>query len=155
MSDDDLKHALAELALAHRDQLGGLLPLLHAVQKQYGFIPEICAVTVAPIFRLSTAEVDGVISFYHQFKRQPQGKHRVQICRAEACQANGCRSLEQFSKDYLQLDFGESSTDGLISLDSVYCLGLCSHGPAVRVDDELFVQVDQDKMKTIIRELSS
>lgn len=155
MSDDELKQALARLAMAHRDQLGGLMPLLHAVQKRYGYIPDICAATVAPIFRLSTAEVDGVISFYHQFKRRPQGKHRVQICRAEACQANGCRSLEQFSKDHLQLDYGESSDDGLISLDSVYCLGLCSHGPAVRVDEELYVQVDNEKMKTIIRELQS
>ncbi|MCV6622172.1 MAG: NAD(P)H-dependent oxidoreductase subunit E [Cellvibrionaceae bacterium] len=152
--NDPIKSRLLELAANFKDELGGVIPLLHQVQKQFGYIPKSCAETVAPLFRLSTAEVEGVISFYHQFKREPQGKHRIQICRAEACQANGCRELEAFSKEYLQLEYGQTSADGLLSLDSVYCLGLCSHGPAVRVDDDLFVEVGTEKLQSIVEGLN-
>ena len=82
--NDPIKSRLLELAANFKDELGGVMPLLHQVQKQFGYIPESCAETVAPLFRLSTAEVEGVISFYHQFKREPQGKHRIQICRGRS-----------------------------------------------------------------------
>lgn len=121
---------------------GGLLPLLHAVQAEWGHIPSWAVGPIASALHLSRAEVHGVITFYHDLRETPAGRHRVEICRAEACQATGARQLEGRARARLGIDFGETTGDGAVTLETVYCLGNCACGPSVRIDDALHARVD-------------
>lgn len=135
------------------DLEGALLPILHCIQDEYGYIPAESVADIAKALNLSRAEVQGVISFYHQFRQQAAGRHRVQICRAEACQAMGSRNLEAHAKDSLGVDFGETTADGAITLDAVYCLGNCACSPSVRIGDEVYARVTETHFDQLISDL--
>lgn len=115
---------------------------LRRVVDQYGYIDDAMIPLLADIYNLSKAEVLGVVSFYHDFRRQPVGRNVIKICRAEACQAVGGRALESHVKGRLQIDFGETTDDGALTLESVYCLGLCACGPAGQVNEQLVGHLD-------------
>jgi formate dehydrogenase subunit gamma len=136
-----------------KHQPGALLPVLHAVQEQFGYIPPTMVPVIARGLNLSRADVHGVITFYHQFRTVPPGRHIVQLCRAEACQAMGSRQLEAYARARLGVDFGETTADGAITLQSVYCLGNCACPPSVRVDDTIHARVDAVKLDTLFAEL--
>lgn len=137
---------------ANRDRPGGLLPLLHAVQDTVGYVPPDAVPPIAHALNLSRAEVHGVISFYHHFRTHPPGRHTMQICRAEACQSLGARALEAHAKKTLGIDFHETTADGAITLEAVYCLGNCACGPSVLVDaDELHARVTPDAFDALVR----
>ena len=133
---------------------GGLLPALHAVQANLGYIPEASVPQIAHTFNISRAEVHGVISFYHDFRTEPCGAHRVQICRAEACQARGARALEAHACNALGVAMGDTSADGMIFLDAVYCLGNCACGPSVRIGDEIYARVDSTRFDQLLADLA-
>ena len=114
---------------------GPLLPVLHAVQDRFGHVPPEAVAPVAAALNLSRAEVHGVISFYEFFRVQPAGKKTVYICRAEACQAMGSAQLEAHAKASLDIDYHQTTADGSVSLEPVYCLGNCACSPSVMVDD--------------------
>ncbi len=143
----------------HRSRLGPLLPILHAVQDALGYIPSDAVAMIAYELNHSRAEVHGVISFYHDFRTVPAGRHIVRICRAEACQARGARVLEAHAKKILGIDFGETTADGTITLEAVYCLGNCGCGPSVLVDtDELHANVTAERFEVLVnkvREITS
>lgn len=147
------QQTIATLVDQYRDLPGGLLPLLHAVQAEIGYVPDSAVATIAKELNLSRAEVHGVISFYHDFKTQPVGRNRVQICRAEACQSMGSRQLESYAKQRLGIDYHQTTDDGNISLEPVYCLGNCACSPSVRVNDDVFARVDQDRFDQLIADL--
>lgn len=132
---------------------GRLLPVLHAVQAEFGYIPPGAVPCIAKRLNLSRAEVHGVISFYHDFRNEPAGVHTVQICRAEACQAMGSRQLEAHAKSSLGIGFGETTDDGLITLEPVYCLGNCACAPSVRIGDHVHARVDIQRFDTLINSL--
>ena len=94
-----------------------------------------------------------MISFYHDFRTQPGGRHTLQICRAEACQAMGSRVLEAHAKDALGVDFGGTTADGAITLEPVYCLGNCACSPSVRIDDNVYARVDPSRLDELLAEL--
>ena len=119
---------------AHRDLPGALMPILHAVQETLGYVPPDSLALIAHELNLTRAEVHGVVSFYHHFRNTPPGRHIVRICRAEACQALGARALEAHAKESLGIDFHETTSDGAITLEPVYCLGNCGCGPSVLID---------------------
>jgi formate dehydrogenase subunit gamma len=121
---------------ANRERPGALLPVLHGIQEAVGYVPEDAVSLIAHDLNLSRAEVHGVISFYHHFRTHAPGRHVVRICRAEACQSLGARALEAHAKKTLGIDFHETTKDGAITLEAVYCLGNCGCGPSVLVDDE-------------------
>ena len=123
---------------------GALLPLLHAIQSDLGYVPDSAVPIIAKGLNLSRAEVHGVISFYHDFKTTPVGRHTVQVCRAEACQSMGSRQLEAHAKQTLGIDYGETTADGAVTLEPVYCLGNCACSPSVRIDDAIYARVDTD-----------
>ncbi|MBT5105196.1 MAG: formate dehydrogenase subunit gamma [Porticoccaceae bacterium] len=123
---------------------GALLPLLHAIQSDLGYVPDSAVPIIAKGLNLSRAEVHGVISFYHDFKTTPVGRHTVQVCRAEACQSMGSRQLEAHAKQALGIDYGETTADGAVTLEPVYCLGNCACSPSVRIDDAIYARVDTD-----------
>ena len=135
-----------------KDMPGALLPVLHGIQEALGYIPEDAVPLIAHELNLSRAEVHGVISFYHHFRTQRAGRHVVQICRAEACQALGARALEAHAKKTLGVDFHETTEDGAITLEAVYCLGNCGCGPSVLVDDdELHARMTPDTFDALVR----
>jgi formate dehydrogenase subunit gamma len=137
---------------AHRHMPGALLPVLHAIQNDLGYVPEEAYPQIAHALALSVAEVHGVVTFYHHFRRHPVGKHVLQICRAESCQAMGAEQLEAHVKSTLGIDFHQTTADGAITLEPVYCLGNCACSPAVLMDEELHGRVDSQKINTIIDE---
>ncbi len=134
---------------------GGLLPLLHAVKQRLKCVPDSVVDPIAKGFNLSRAEVHGVISFYHDFNTHPGGHHTVQICRAEACQSMGSRHIESHAKQSLGIDYGETTADGLITLEPVYCLGNCACSPSVRIDDDIHARVDQSRFDQLMTELTT
>ena len=150
--------SVAEIVAAsireYRDVPGGLLPLLHAIQAAAGYIPGDAVPQVASAMRLSRAEVHGVISFYHDFRSAPAGRHLLQICRAESCQAMGARALETHAKASLGIDYGGTTADGSISLEPVYCLGVCACSPSVRLDDEVHARVDPARLDQLLARLA-
>ena len=150
MKDDPL----ADLLEQYRDVPGGLLPLLHRLQGERGHIPPDAVPLIAKTLNLSRAEVHGVISFYHDFRTEPAGRHTVQICRAEACQAMGARDLETHAKAVLGIDYGQTTADGAITLEPVYCLGNCACSPSVRVDDAVHARVDTGRFDALVAGLS-
>jgi formate dehydrogenase subunit gamma len=129
---------------------GGLLPLLHEVQAGLGFIPKDMVSDIARGMGLSRAEVHGVIGFYHDFHDQPRGRTKISVCRAEACQAMGSRQLEAHVKSRLGIDFGGTTEDGRFSLEPVYCLGNCACSPSIRIGDDVFARVDEDRFDELL-----
>jgi formate dehydrogenase subunit gamma len=134
---------------------GGLLPLLHAVQEALGFIPASAVPLVAEAMNLSRAEVHGVITYYHFFRSKAPGKHVVQVCRAEACQACGGEQLLADIEQALGCKLHETSADGLYSLEPVYCLGLCASSPAMQIDDKMHVRMTEAKFSAVVAKLGS
>lgn len=130
-----------------------LLPLLHRIQSDFKHIPEGALALIASHLNLSRAEVHGVISFYHDFTETPVGKHHIQICCAEACQALGSRSLELYAQSSLGLDFGNTTVSGEISMSPVYCLGNCACGPSVRINDDVYGRVDLKRFDQLLEDI--
>jgi formate dehydrogenase subunit gamma len=137
----------------HRGRPGPLLCVLHAVQDALGYIPPGSVPFIAEGLNLSRAEVHGVISFYHEFRSAPAGRHTVQICRAEACQAMGARQLERHAQTALAIGYGETTADGSITLEPVYCLGNCACSPSVRIDDAVFARVTPQRFDALLADL--
>lgn len=128
---------------------GALLPILHGIQDALGCIPPEAVPEIARELNLSRAEVHGVVSFYHDFRASPQGRHLVRVCRAEACQAMGGAALEAHAKARLGVDFHDTSADGF-ALEPVYCLGQCACSPAVMIDGEVYGRVTQARFDQLI-----
>jgi formate dehydrogenase subunit gamma len=120
---------------------GALLPILHALQEEFGYIDDGMIPLVAEALNISHAEVHGVISFYHDFRRAPAGRHVLQICRAESCQSMGCNPLIEHVEKRLGVSLGETTADGNFTLRPVYCLGNCALSPAVMLDGQPYGRV--------------
>ena len=146
----ETERLLAQLLCQYETTPGGLLPLLQAVQEDLGYIPPESVPGIAQVMNLSAAEVHGVISFYHDLKTVPGGRHTLQVCAAESCQAAGGRALEQLAKETLGIEFGETTADGAVTLEKVYCLGNCACSPSVRIDNETYARLDTARLKTLI-----
>ncbi len=146
---------IVQIVQSMRDMPGPLLPVLHEVQNQLGYVPDEVVPIIARELNLSRADVHGVISFYHHFASQPRGRHIVEVCRAESCQAVGGRSLEAFAKAKLGLDWYETSKDGQFTLEPVYCLGNCACSPAVRVGKQIFGRVSQQQFDELVEQLGN
>lgn len=129
---------------------GALLPILHAVQEVIGYVPKDGVPLIARALNLSLAEVHGVLSFYHYFRKVPGGRHVVHLCRAEACQAVGAVALETHAKRSLGIDFHGTTADGSVTLEPVYCLGNCALGPSVLIDDKLQGRVSPRRFDELI-----
>ncbi|MFI0473442.1 formate dehydrogenase subunit gamma [Halomonas sp. HMF6819] len=140
-------------ALKHKP--GALLPILHALQDRFGFIPTDAIPLIAASLQQTRAEIHGVISFYHHFRTTPPGRHVVRICRAEACQSVGARALEAHAKARLGVDYHQTTPDREITLEAVYCLGNCACGPSIRVDDQVRGRVTEEAFDELLDELQT
>ena len=119
---------------AHATQQGGSLPILLEMQAVFGCVPIAAEPLVAAALNLTRAEVHGIVSFYHDFRRTAPGRHRLQLCRAEACQAVGGDALGAHVREALAVDWHGTTADGALTLDPVFCLGLCATGPSALLD---------------------
>ncbi|MFT5208349.1 MAG: formate dehydrogenase subunit gamma [Flavobacterium sp.] len=150
---DETKRSIELIIEGLIDKPGALLPILHEIQNQLGYVPQNATPILARKLNLSRAEVHGVISFYHHFSSKPRGKHIIEVCRAESCQSVGGRDLEQYAKDKLKLDWYETSLDGQFTLEPVYCLGNCACSPAVRVGKKILGRVDTQRFDQLLVDL--
>lgn len=154
MSPDLIKQQTAQLIEPLASMPGALLPILHALQDEFGYVPDESVSVVAKALNLSRAEVHGVITFYHHFRRTPGGRRTLYVCRSEACQAVGGRRIEEHVKTRLGVDWHETSFDGQITLEPVYCLGNCACAPAVMLDEQVVGRVTPESIDALIAELS-
>jgi formate dehydrogenase subunit gamma len=154
-SAESLQELVDSTVEFHRGKIGALLPVLHSVQDKLGYIPRQAVSLIASALSLSRAEIHGVMSFYHDFRSKPVGEHIVHLCRAEACQAMGARGLEQHARERLGIDYGETTPDGLFTLEPVYCLGNCACSPSIRIGDEIHARVSSAKFDELIARLEA
>ena len=153
--------SVTQAALArHAAEPGALLPILHEVQDALGHIPRDVVPQIAEGLNLSRAEVHGVVTYYHHFRAEAPGRHVVQVCRAEACQAMGSDALMAHAEHALGCPthgghggHGSTSADGRYTLNPVYCLGLCASSPAVVVNDKLHARMTPAKFDKIVNAL--
>jgi formate dehydrogenase subunit gamma len=147
----DADHAAALIAQErHRD--GALLPILHALQNAFGCVPEAAVPMIAEALNLSRAEVHGVVTFYHDFRRAPAGRHVLKLCQAEACQAAGSDALAARAKTRLGIALGETTPDQRVTLEPVYCLGLCATAPSAILDGRVVGRLDAARLDALLAE---
>jgi formate dehydrogenase subunit gamma len=144
----------AEVIARHADGQGSLLPMLHALQEAFGCIPDAAIRQVAQALNLSRAEVYGTLSFYHDFRRTPPGRHVVKLCQAEACQSMGCRTLAEHVQERLGVGLGETTPDGRVTVEAVYCLGLCATAPSAMVDGQVVGRLTPARVDALLERLA-
>jgi NADH-quinone oxidoreductase subunit E len=135
-----------------RKQHGALIPLLQSAQDSYGYIPEKAIHYISELVNIPAADIYGVITFYSQFRLKPLGQYVVRICEGTACHVNGAKNILKVLQNELGIGVGETSDDGLFSLQSVACLGCCSLAPVIMINDETYGNLDADKLKRVIRQ---
>lgn len=145
--------AVASVLEQHRDRPGALLPILHGIQHALGYVPPEAVETIAKSLNLSRAEVHGVVTFYHEFRSTPPGKHVIKLCRAESCQAVGADALIAHAQQRLGIELHHTRADGTVTLEPIYCLGNCALSPAMMVDDEIHGVVTPQKFDAVVRDL--
>ena len=148
-----LAHLNAIIA-RHQDREGPLLPILHDVQAHWGMVPEAAQPVIARALGLTRAEVYGVVSFYHDFREQPAGRHVLRLCRAESCKSMGADALADQVRAALGIDWHETTADGRITLEPVFCLGLCSCSPSAEIDGKLMGRATAERIATATRALA-
>ena len=136
----------AEIIAAHTDQEGATLPILHALQEVFGCVPAAAVPMVAAALNLTRAEVHGVVSFYHDFRSAPPGRHVLRLCRAEACQSLGADAVASHVRERLGVDWHDTTADGAVTLQPVFCLGLCAVGPSALLDGVPLARLDDARI---------
>jgi len=134
---------------------GPLLPILNGILREYGYVPREVVPTIAEALNLSRADVFGVVSFYHDYREEAPGRHVLKLCRAEACQSMGGEAVAEKLQQLLGVRFGETSIDGSVTLEPVYCLGLCACAPSAMLDGEVIGRLDDAKAADIVAEVRS
>ena len=150
----DASLRIAEILNDLKGLEGALLPILHAVQAEFGHVPQHALPQIAKALNISRAEVHGVMSFYHDFRAAPAGRHLVKLCRAEACQAMGADRVAAHAKAALGVDFHATTPDKKVTLEPVFCLGLCACGPAAIIDGALHGRVDEVLLDALLAALT-
>ncbi len=144
----------ARLIIAeHLSLEGPLLPILHAMNEEFGFVSDEAVPLIAEALNLTRAEVHGVLTFYHDFRRHPGGRHTLKICRAEACQSLGSEGVARGLLAKLGVDWHGTTKDGEITVQPVYCLGLCANGPSALLDDHPIARLDKERLADAIEEV--
>jgi len=142
----------AEIISEHAGIEGATLVILHALQEAFGYVPEPAIPMVASALNLSRAEVHGVFTFYHDFRKQPAGRHVLKLCRAEACQAAGGDALAARAEARLGISIGDTTPDERVTLEPIYCLGLCATAPSAMLDGRLVGRLDEKRIDALIAE---
>lgn len=150
---EDVLSRTSSVIDGHRSIEGPLLPILHALQAEFGFVPSESLPVVAEALNLSRAEVHGVMTFYHDYRSAPAGRHVLKLCQAEACQSMGSDRVAAQVKQALGVGFHETTDDGAVTLEPVYCLGLCACAPAAMLDGDVIGRIDAAAVAEIVAEV--
>jgi formate dehydrogenase subunit gamma len=134
---------------------GPLLPILHGIQEEFGFVPAETLPVVAEALNISRAEIHGVASFYHDYRAQPAGKHVLKLCRAEACQAMGAEKIAAQVQAALGIGFGQTARDNSVTLEPVFCLGLCATAPAAMLDGRVIGRLTPERAEKLVGEVAA
>lgn len=134
---------------------GPLMPMLHAVQETFGHVPDAVVPMLAELLNVSRAEVHGVVTFYHDFRHEPAGQHVLKLCRAEACQAAGGDALAAHAEHKLGCKLGETTADGRVTVEPIYCLGLCATAPSAMLDGRIVARLNERRLDALIAEAQS
>ncbi len=155
MSNHDAWHLseATEIVGSFAGQKGSTLPILHALQSRFGYVDKSIVPIIADALNLSRAEIHGTISFYHEFRGHAPGRHVLKLCRAEACQSRSAVALHAHVKKTLDVDWHGTTSDGTITLEPVFCLGLCANAPAAMVDEEPVGELDIASVDELIAEV--
>ncbi len=137
----------------HAGREGALLPILHDIQTTFGYVPAPAVPIIAHALNLTRAEVHGVVTFYHDFREKPAGRHVLKLCRAEACQSVNGEHLAQQVLDRFNLEWGGTTPDGRLTVEATYCLGLCASGPSAMLDGEPMARLTSASIDDIAREV--
>ncbi len=140
----------AVIIAAEATREGATLPILHALQGAFGYIHAEAIPMIAETLNLTRAEVYGVVSFYHDFRRDLPGRHVLRLCRAEACQSLGADALSSHVRERLGVDWHETTGDGAVTLEPVFCLGLCAVGPSALLDGNPLGRLDNARIDTAL-----
>lgn len=140
----------AALVAELRDLEGPLLPILHGIQDEFGYVPQESLPVIAEALNISRAEVHGVATFYHDYRARPAGRHVLKLCQAEACQSMGSDAIAAQVRQRLGIGFHETAQDGSVTLEPVYCLGLCACAPSAMLDGEVIGRLDADAIEEIV-----
>ena len=141
-----------EIIARHRHVEGATLPILHDLQETFGCVPDEAVPLIAEALNLSRAEVHGTVTFYHDFRKAPPGRRVLKLCRAESCQAAGGDALAARAESKLGVPMGETTLDNRVTLEPVYCLGLCHSSPAAMLDKRVFGMLDESSLDALIKE---
>jgi formate dehydrogenase subunit gamma len=147
---DETRGAEIIAGLAHVE--GGTIVMLHALQEAFGYVPEAAVPMIAQARNLSRAEVHGVFTFYHDFRHEPAGKHVLKLCRAEACQAAGGDALVARAESKLGIKIGNTTPDQRVTLEPIYCLGLCATAPSAMLDGRIVGRLDEKRIDALVAE---
>jgi formate dehydrogenase subunit gamma len=142
----------AEIIAEHSHLEGATLVILHALQEAFGYVPEAAIPMVASALNLSRAEVHGVVTFYHDFRHKPAGKRVLKLCRAEACQAAGGDALAARAEAKLGVKIGNTTADERVTLEPIYCLGLCATAPSAMLDGRVVGRLDETRLDALVAE---
>ena len=151
----EIESRTAAVIAEHQGLEGPLMPILHGIQEEFGYVPQESLPVIADALNLSNAEVYGVVTFYHDFRKHPAGRHVLKVCRAEACQSMGGDALAARLQQLLGIALHETAKDGSVTLEPVYCLGLCACAPAAMLDGEVIGRLDAEKLEEIVEEVRS
>lgn len=142
----------AEIIAEHKHLEGATIVILHALQQAFGYVPEPAIPMIAEALNLSRAEVHGVFTFYHDFRREPAGRHVLKLCRAEACQAAGGDALAERAEAKLGILIGNTTPDQRVTLEPIYCLGLCATAPSAMLDGRLVGRLNEARIDALVAE---
>ena len=142
----------AEIIAEHTHLEGATLVILHALQETFGYVPEPAIPMIASALNLSRAEVHGVFTFYHDFRHRPAGRHVLKLCRAEACQAAGGDALAARAESKLGVSLGNTTPDDRVTLEPIYCLGLCATAPSAMLDGRVVGRLDEARIDALVAE---
>ena len=141
---------IAEIIAPYLPLEGPAMPMLHAIQAAYGYVPDAAVPVVAGVLNVSRAEVHGLVSFYHDFRREPAGRTVLKLCRAEACQARGAERVAAHAAAALGITWHQTTPDGAVTLEPVFCLGLCAAAPCGMVNERTVARLDEARMDELL-----
>jgi len=143
-----------DIVAAHASKEGAALPILHALQDVFGCIPLEAEPLIASALNMTRAEMHGIVTFYHEFRRTPPGRHVLHLCRAEACQSVGAEAVGAHLRSALAVDWHGTSGDGAVTLEPVFCLGLCATGPSALLDGHPVGRLNADRVNRMLERLA-
>lgn len=152
-SSGNAANRISEIIAPYLGLEGPAMPMLHAVQAAFGYVPEAAVPVVAQALNLSRAEVHGIVSFYHDFRREPAGRNVLRLCRAEACQSMGADRLAAYASEKLRISWHETTPDGGVTLEPIFCLGLCAAAPCAMVNGRSVARLDIARLDAILEDV--